>query len=114
MLEQCEKCIANNVSFSPVVQIQKGRPTIIKKGSYEEAIIADWMQQGLRFQIITLMVNQHWLECDLKPVGLNCIMNSFYRMQPLVTKIKKMPQGHIQHELGVRKKCYAYIACHWC
>ena len=31
VLEQCEKCIANNVSFSPVVQIQEGRPTIIKK-----------------------------------------------------------------------------------
>ena len=49
----------------------------------------------------TLMVNQHRLECDLEPVGRNCVMNAFYRMQPLVTKIKKMPQGNINNKTWV-------------
>ena len=52
----------------------------------------------------TLMVNQHRHEEGLIPVGRSCVMNAFYRMRPLVTKVKKMPQGNINNEEWVRAR----------
>ena len=52
------------------------------------------MEQGLGFRMTTMMVNQHRMEENLDTVGRNCVMNTFYRMKPVVTKLKKMPQGN--------------------
>ena len=99
VLDKLDECINKKIKFSPTGIYQSlGPKIIIKEGSYEECIIADWMEQGLGFRMTTLMVNQHRLEEDLLPVGRNCVMNAFYRMKPLVTKLKKMPQGNINNE----------------
>ena len=65
------------IVFSPDLKQEiVGRKTMIDKGTYEEAIIADWMEQGLGFRMTTLMVNQHRHEEGLIPVGRSCVIKN--------------------------------------
>ena len=38
---------------------QYGQPSVIDRGSIEENIIADWMEQGMVFRNTTIMVNEY-------------------------------------------------------
>ena len=43
------------------------------------------------------MVNKYRFNTTKMELGRNAIMGSFARMKPLVTKIKKIPQGNKNH-----------------
>ena len=79
-------------------QHNKGRPVVIVPGSSDESIIADWMECNLGFRNTLIMVNTHRVEEGRQPVGRNAIMNAFDRMNPLIDKIDKVPQGSTHHE----------------
>ena len=71
----------------------EGCPTLIKSGSTEELIIADWTEQGLGFRNKTIMVNEHCLdECKIH-FGRSTVRNALRRMNPIITKVKKRIQG---------------------
>ena len=44
------------------------------------------------------MVNEHYLDCSLVHVGINCGMNLFLCMPPIVTKGIKRIQVHVNHK----------------
>ena len=71
---------------------------MIVPGSGDEYIIVDWMEINLGFRNMLIMVNTHRVEEGRQPVGRNVIMNAFDRMNPLIDRIDKMPQGSTYHE----------------
>ena len=64
----------------------KGRPNMIKHGSIDEQIIAEWMEAGLGFRQTTAMVNQQRREEGRLVVGRSCVMLHFIKMQPKICK----------------------------
>ena len=60
------------------------KPTLkIKKGSYEETLIANWMTSQLVFRIITHFVNKHRSQENQGPMSRYTVMQTFYRMKSI-------------------------------
>ena len=66
-----------------------GHSSLIKRGSKEEHIIADWMESGLGVPQTTVMVNEHRTDYGLPHVGKTCVRDKFHRMRPTLTKLKR-------------------------
>ena len=65
----------------------KKRSDLIQPGSFEEELIADWMEQNLSFRNTLIMVNSHRVQEEKIPVGRNTLMHAFDRMVPLINII---------------------------
>ena len=100
ILKDIAWCEKRNIKFNgkDKRQYNKGRPAAILDGSGDESIIADWMEMKLGFRNTLIMVNTHRVDEGRQPVGCNAIMNAFDRMNPLIDRIDKMPQGITHHE----------------
>ena len=60
ILSQCASCAKNKVPYHSQTLANerlKGRTPLIKRGSVDEGIIADWMEAGLGFGYTAKMVN---------------------------------------------------------
>ena len=57
-------------------------------GSVEAELIAKWME-GLGFWLTTMFVNDHLKQEEKKEVSVKSVYNAFYRMKPLINRIKK-------------------------
>ena len=85
-----------------------GRQCIIKEGSVEEQIIANWMEQGLGFRQTTLMVNQHRREEGMRLVGRSAVQHHFDKMHPAINRISKTCQGNTNNhawEQARKRQC---------
>ena len=78
-----------------------GRPISIPRGSTEENIIVNWMEDGLRFRNTTIVINEYRTDIGKEHVGRSAIMNAFMRMRPLINKVKKDARG--SYLLGMAK-----------
>ena len=76
----------------------RGKQLMIKAGSHEEQIIATWMQTGLGIRQTTVMFNDYRTEVGRVHVGRSCISDTFQRMLPVITKIRKRQQGNKNNE----------------
>ena len=72
-----------------------GRVASIGEGDEDEAIIADWMEQGLGFRHTLAMVNQHRIERGKTHIGISSLIFAFRRMNPLISKIRKRTQASV-------------------
>ena len=64
-----------------------GQPITIIRGSTEESIIANWMENELGFRNTTIVVDEYSTNVGKKHVGRNASMNSFMRMIHVINKI---------------------------
>ena len=72
----------------------RGKPKLkIKKGSYEETLIAIWMTSQLGFRMTTHFVNELRLQDNQGPVSKYTVMQTFYRMKPINDKILQVQSG---------------------
>ena len=72
----------------------RGKPKLkIKKGSYEETLIANWMTSQLGFRMTTHFVNELRLQDNQGPVSKYTVMQTFYRMKPINDKILQVQSG---------------------
>ena len=90
VLEQLENDSGYNGTYD---QSKKGRKITIKRGSKEEQLIATYMEQHCGFRMTTYIVNEHRRDEGNEEVSRFAIMAAFYRMQPLVTRIRKVQSG---------------------
>ena len=99
VLEDSIKCKEDGKQYdgTPYFERKNGPTLIIDPGSMEENIVANWMESDLGFRRTTDMVNQYRRDMGKIELGRNAIMNAFFRMTPLVTKIEKIPQGNKNH-----------------
>ena len=95
VLKEVWECIRMDGRYCDDRKDFGGRPAIIGEGDEEEAIIADWMEQGLGFRHTLAMVNQHRIEHGKIHIGISAIIFAFRRMKPLVTKIRKRTQASV-------------------
>ena len=56
------------------------------------------MESGLGVPQTTVMVNKHRTDYGLPHVGKTCVQDTFRRMRPTLTKIKKRQQGNVDHK----------------
>ena len=93
------KCAENNITYDGkrIFHKQAGAPIILKSGSVEESMIADYLEGGFGYRFTTLMVNTQRVDEGLRVVGRSAVMNAAKRMIPVVTKIEKQSQGNKNH-----------------
>ena len=70
-----------------------GRPILIKPGSTEETLIANWMESHVGFRMTTTLVNEHRREQGDERVSVSAVMSAFYRLQPKIDIIGKAVSG---------------------
>ena len=58
-------------------RLQEGVPLVIDRGTNEENIVPDWMEQGLGFRNTTRMVNKHRDDEGKAHIGYNAVRNVF-------------------------------------
>ena len=66
---------------------------MIKEGSPDEALIADWMEDNMWFRQTTIFLNQHRVEEGRVPVGQSVVISAFDWMMPKVDRVQKVVQG---------------------
>ena len=79
-------------------------PPLIKPGSVDESIVADWIEAGLVYRYTTIMVNQHRADEGREIIGRNAVMNAVKSMRPKIQKIQKRNQGNKNHKSWVKAR----------
>ena len=64
----------------------------IKENSIEEELIATWMEEGLGFQLTTMLLNMHLNEQGLEEIGIKSVYNTFYCLNPVISRTNKKSQ----------------------
>ena len=94
-LQEITKCMREGVLFDGSIENEntQGRKIIISPGSFEELLIANWMEAHCGFRQTTFMVNEHRRQQGDDDVSVYAVMAAFYRLQPKVDVIKKVQSG---------------------
>jgi hypothetical protein len=72
---------------------KEGVPWTIKRGSVEEQIIAEKMENGCSFQKTQMWVNDYLGENGLTPVTQSAVISAYHNMVKVITPINKRAQG---------------------
>jgi len=94
-LQEITKCMREGVIFDGSIEKEnkQGRKIIILPGSFEELLIANWMEAHCGFRFTTMMVNEHRRQQGDDDVSVYAVMAVFYRLKPKVDVIKKVQSG---------------------
>ena len=83
-------CIRRGEEFEGSLGKSTGRKVIIESGSVDEELIARWMADHVGFRMCTMLVNEHRREEGKERVGVNTVVNAFYRLKPKINIIEKV------------------------
>ena len=92
-LESIIRCIRSGKQFEGKYEKNAGRHVLIEPGSFEEELIANWMQSHAGFRMTTLLVNEHRREEGKEEVSTSAVMSAFYRLEPKISIIEKVQSG---------------------
>ena len=94
ILDEAWECIQSGTVFTDTWRQRGGRSSIIQKGDLEEHIIAELLEAGLGFRHTLEMVNQSRIDRGLTNIGISALVNTFRRMNPVITKIRQRTQAN--------------------
>ena len=94
-LEEIMRCATEGVDFNGKIEKKnkEGRKIIILPGSFEELLIANWMEAYCGFRQTTVMVNEHRRQQGDENVSVYTVMATFYRLQPKIDVLTKVQSG---------------------
>ena len=89
------RCAAEGIEFNGKIEkkSKQGRKIIILPGSFEELLIANWMEAYCGFRQTTVMVNEHRRQQGDERVSVYAVMAAFYRLQPKIDVLQKVQSG---------------------
>ena len=90
VLDQFKNCKQYDGSYD---QSNKSQNIFIQRDSKEVQLITTYMQQRCGFRMTTYMVNEHRSDEGNEEMCWFTVMTVFYKMQPLVTQIRKVQSG---------------------
>ena len=95
VLKRVHQCAAAGMEYdgeevdAPIVHEAARK---IASGSFEEQLVADWMEGGCGLDQTTYFINEHLTQCQKEPVGRSAVYNCWRRLSPHETVIQPRQQ----------------------